>query len=301
MGVLLHVRTGTEHTLSARVLIGRSGSCLLRLGANVVSGEHATLSWSGERWELRDLGSSNGTWLGERRLAHGERAAVTEGDAIGFGTRQDLWRLIDAGPPTAFARPVQGGAPVRAEGGVLALPSAERPEHVLLEVCEGQWVVETDSVQRPAANLDVVDAGGVFWRLYLPICLPRTTQPEAEGPPPDGPALRFTVSRDEEYVELSVLSSTGAQPLDSRTFHYMLLTLARLRERDTDASPRERGWVYVDDLARQLGIDAGTVNVYLMRARQQLGKAGVPQGSLIERRPGPRLRLGSIAVKIESL
>ncbi len=303
MGVLLHVKTGTEHTLSARVLIGRSGSCLLRLHTGVVSGEHATLSWTGSSWEVRDLGSSNGTWLGERQLGRGERGGVGEGDDIGFGTRSDPWRLIDAGPPTAVARPVQGGPPVRAEGGVLALPSPEKPELVLLELSEGLWAIETDSAQRPAANLDVVSTAGDLWRLYLPIALPRTSQPEssADVPSADEVRLCFAVSRDEEFVELSVLSPAGKRQLKTRTFHYLLLTLARLRLSETDASPRERGWIYIDDLARKLGIDVGTVNVYLMRARRQLGMAGVPQATLVERRPGSRLRMGSIAVTIEAL
>ena len=81
----------------------------------------------------------------------------------------------------------------------------------------------------------------------------------------------------------------------------MLLTLARLRRDDQETSARERGWIYVDDLAKQIGIDARTVNVYLMRARRQLGEVGVPPAALIERRPGARLRMGSLPVSIETL
>jgi len=185
---------------------------------------------------------------------------------------------------------------------VLALPSSARPALVLLELCEGQWAIEADSVQRPAANLDIVEVGGGLWRLYLPIALPRTSHPEPSGElSADRAELRFSVSRDEEFVELRVVSAAGVRQLKTRTFHYMLLTLARLRLGETDVSPRERGWIYVDELARQLGIDVGTVNVYLMRARRQLGMAGVSQAALVERRPGSRLRLGSIRVTIESL
>ncbi|MCA9714355.1 MAG: FHA domain-containing protein [Myxococcales bacterium] len=301
MGVLLHVKTGTEHTLSARVVVGRSGSCQLRLGSRAVSGEHATLHWTGGGWELRDLGSSNGTWLGERRLAVGERAALREGDSLGFGSRSDRWSLTDAGPPTAVARPVTGGAPTRAEGGVLPLPSPERPEVVLLEVSEGHWVLETDSAQTPVHDQEVVEAGGIPWRLYLPIVLARTSQAEAEPASSPGLALRFAVSRDEEFVELTVARGDESARLEPRTFHYMLLTLARLRRDDQETSARERGWIYVDDLAKQIGIDARTVNVYLMRARRQLGEVGVPPAALIERRPGARLRMGSLPVSIETL
>ena len=33
-----------------------------------VSQKHAELSWTGLRWEVSDLGSSNGTWVNEREV-----------------------------------------------------------------------------------------------------------------------------------------------------------------------------------------------------------------------------------------
>lgn len=226
---------------------------------------------------------------------------MREGDEIGFGTRQDRWQLIDDGPPGALARPVQGGPPARAEGGMLALPSAESPECVALEVSEGLWILETDSAQEPVVDQQLVPAGGVLWRLYLPVALPRTTQSDLEVASPLVPALHFAVSRDEEYVGLTVRDGERATRLKPRTFHYMLLTLARIREQDSEASARERGWIYIDELAVKLGVDARTINVYVMRARQQLGDAGVPPAALIERRPGARLRMGSLPVTVASL
>ncbi|MCI0421364.1 MAG: FHA domain-containing protein, partial [Acidobacteria bacterium] len=43
--------------------IGRSQGCEVRINDYRVSREHLQVYWEGERWWLRDLGSSNGTYL----------------------------------------------------------------------------------------------------------------------------------------------------------------------------------------------------------------------------------------------
>ncbi len=61
----LTLRQGTT------VTIGRAPDCLLRIEHSSVSRVHARLTL-GERVQVEDLGSSNGTWVGGRRLASGE-------------------------------------------------------------------------------------------------------------------------------------------------------------------------------------------------------------------------------------
>jgi pSer/pThr/pTyr-binding forkhead associated (FHA) protein len=48
----------------SEALIGRSTMCTLQIDAADVSKEHASLRWVGDGWELRDLGSRNGTFVG---------------------------------------------------------------------------------------------------------------------------------------------------------------------------------------------------------------------------------------------
>jgi type VI secretion system FHA domain protein len=54
-----------------------------------VSSRHAKLEKSGQSWHLTDLGSTNGTFLNDRRLDPGSPVEVREGDQIGVG----LYRL----------------------------------------------------------------------------------------------------------------------------------------------------------------------------------------------------------------
>jgi len=66
----------------ARLLIGRSSGCQLVLGDDTVSRRHAELFIEDGRWLLRDLDSSNGTWLNGRRIVEAE---VRPGDVLHLG------------------------------------------------------------------------------------------------------------------------------------------------------------------------------------------------------------------------
>jgi ABC transport system ATP-binding/permease protein len=57
MGVL-ESRT-QRFLLTADHLIGREPTAALRLNDESVSWRHASLRWTGQIWELQDLGSSN--------------------------------------------------------------------------------------------------------------------------------------------------------------------------------------------------------------------------------------------------
>jgi len=78
-GLGLPLAADLEH---ARVLIGRSSACQLVLADDTVSRRHAELRIEDGRWHLRDLGSSNGTWVNGRRVVDAE---VRPGDTLHLG------------------------------------------------------------------------------------------------------------------------------------------------------------------------------------------------------------------------
>lgn len=63
--------------------IGRAPGSMLRLTHHTVSRTHAQLRHTGEGWSLRDLGSSNGTWVNGRRVTGS--VSVRPGDHVQFG------------------------------------------------------------------------------------------------------------------------------------------------------------------------------------------------------------------------
>jgi FHA domain/Domain of unknown function (DUF1707) len=68
--------------VGAHLLIGRSSACQIVLGDDTVSRRHAELRFVDGRWMLRDLGSSNGTYVNGRFVTEAE---VRAGDVIHLG------------------------------------------------------------------------------------------------------------------------------------------------------------------------------------------------------------------------
>ncbi|MBB1256006.1 FHA domain-containing protein [Streptomyces alkaliterrae] len=63
--------------------IGRAPGSVLRLTDHTVSRAHAQVRFTGSGWTLRDLGSSNGTWVNDRRITGS--VPVRPGDRVRFG------------------------------------------------------------------------------------------------------------------------------------------------------------------------------------------------------------------------
>ena len=103
MGTLLRA-DDVEILLLPRTLIGRSPACDLVLGDASVSGEHAVIAWDGSDWVIRDLGSRNGTRVGEEPVQAGAAVALAEGTRIRFGRDAGDYVVVSVDAPVE--RPV---------------------------------------------------------------------------------------------------------------------------------------------------------------------------------------------------
>jgi DNA-binding NtrC family response regulator len=70
------------HLQGARLSIGRDEAATLRVDGTGVSRLHAELYRQGPLYVVRDLGSTNGTWLGGRRIEH---APIAPGNVLRVG------------------------------------------------------------------------------------------------------------------------------------------------------------------------------------------------------------------------
>lgn len=66
-----------------RVVIGRQTDCDVRVPAAGISRHHCELTQDDEGLVIRDLGSSNGTWVNQERV---ESQRLSAGDLISFGS-----------------------------------------------------------------------------------------------------------------------------------------------------------------------------------------------------------------------
>src|SRR5215510_12792438 len=96
MGTLLRLRDQRRFPLPSRGILGRGSGALIPLEESLASGEHARISWTGSAWELRDLGSKNGTFINGAPLQSGGSRVVFEGDRFGFGDAGERYVLEDA-------------------------------------------------------------------------------------------------------------------------------------------------------------------------------------------------------------
>lgn len=294
MGLLRRSGSGEALVLRSRSLIGRRAGSDVRVEDPRVSSEHASLRWTGKAWELRDLGSRNGTFAGSRRLAAGERCLVAEGDALAFGSAELRFELIDGRPPAVSARHLASGRVREAIGRLLLLPDDEHPRVSVFEAGDGTWRLEGADADRAVGDREVVQVDGEAWELDLPGAEAETLEAGGAAPSLSQVGLRFRVSRDEEHVELVVLDGRRETALPSRSHHYLLLTLARARLAERGAPPGEQGWVDREALCRMLGTDEYKLNVDICRARKQLATLGLHgAANVVERRPGSGLvRIG---------
>jgi hypothetical protein len=302
MALLLDPRTQRTLAVEPELMIGRAWLCGLRLDRPYVSAHHATLRWAGTHWEVRDLGSRNGTFLNGTQLQPGRAYALTSGAELAFGQRAELFRLTDDGPPQAMAIPLDGGEALVVEKDVLGIPSDNDPEASLYRDVDGLWKLEDLE-----GNLVVLDNHRTFqvaarsWRFSCPEIVGSTS---AGGylQLPKPVLLKFSVSRDEEHVELLALHDGRSLDLGSRTHNYILLTLARARLEDSknEVADPACGWLYQDDLLKGLATTATQLNIDIFRIRQHFAKAGLQDAlSIVERRPrSKQLRIGTGTLEI---
>lgn len=248
-----------------------------------ISREHALVAWVEERWEVRDLGSKNGSTVDGRRLEAGETLALRAGAVLRFGDAPDAWRLVDAGPPVPFAVAVDGQVAI-GRAGALTLGAL-----LITEADEG-WQTPSGAV----VDRQVIRVGDSWWTLHLPERAPATR--DLRMPSVTELTLELVVTRDEEYVEARLVADRVELPLPERAHLYTLVTLARRRLADEGAGLPDPGWVHREALAADLGCEPVNVNMHLSRLRKDLRRLGLrePDAIVAQR---PRTGLIRLAVR----
>jgi hypothetical protein len=312
MGTIREASTGRMHRLEAEHLFGRMGPprCSQTLAEPHASSVHAVLRWNGRDWELKDLNSTNGTFVDGELMPEASALLLSAGSRIGFGDCDNEWELVDTGCPEAMAIPLDGGDPVRMIGEILALPSSDEPRATIYRALDEGWILEQpDEAPVTLHNKRTFEAANRSWRF----CCFESAPPTRSYRRSSGPTrlvveklrLSFAVSRDEEHVALRATCGERRLELGERAHNYLLLTLARRRLKDMgDGFPDSScGWVDVEDLARDPTMAPPGLNIDVHRIREHFGRLGVLDAArIIERRHRPRqLRIGARDISVATL
>ena len=299
----LESNLGSRCVLWADHLVGRAPEAALKLENPSVSWRHASLRWTGQVWELQDLGSLNGTFVDGSRIAAGARVALRIGSRLRFGGDVE-WLLADNDPPSAVAVALDDGTRIAPRDGLIAIPDADNPSLSIYRQVDGSWVAESpDRVWTPEPD-EIVTAGGRRFR-FEPGGVVFATTAAAAGsqPTPASVAIEFLVSRNEEHVDLIVEHAGKRTALRPRAHTYLLLTLARARLRDQDDASlpaTSHGWIDQPRLLKMLATNPSQLALDIYRARRQFMEAGVTDSAqLVERRTTSReLRIGVSSIRV---
>ncbi len=292
---------GQRVYLRTHHLVGRSKSMNTRVASGDVSAQHLALAWTGTGWVARDLASRNGTRLDGEPLTPGVDAPLSAGAVLELGSADAQLRFVDDGPPAILA--ISGDTVRTGDGVLLALPSEDQPEAVVFRDPAGRWLCSMDSGPRPVEDGQALAVAGQTWTLVLPEGIEGTAAAAPQGASDAPVGLCFAVSADEEYVELSVRVDGRTIPVPPRSYHYLLLTLARTRLEQHHLPEAERGWWYRDQLRDQLKISDNQFYVSLHRARKQLASLDLPASLELfeERRTTRQIRIGTSELEMVPL
>jgi len=304
MAVLLRP-DGRHQSLGYRTLVGRAAYCGVMLTDSRVSAEHASVYYDKGAWFLRDLASTNGTFLDGAKLDLGRKHLLVPGSMLGFGAPSPTFRMLHDDPPRMRLRNCATGAKLEPTLGLVVLPSEERPLITVFQGLDG-WYEEREGAVQQLDDFAEVVVEGQCWNVELP-------------PPGDEMAqtgltrvggwatfdelfLRFDVSRDRESIVLYIVAATESRAITNRAYHELLLVLAeaRIESQVAGIAEVEQGWLHTDELCRRIAGDISKVNVDVFRARQQLDQLGVLESHrIVERRPITRqARIGTSRVEI---
>ena len=301
MGSILEISSRRVFPLEAETTIGRSAQSRLVLDGRLVSSLHSMVRFTPLGWEIKDLGSTNGTFVNGTRLLAGAVCALHEGDTFSFGSPENGWKLLEEAPPGAMVSS-SAGAVIVAEQQMIVLPSADGPVVTIYCTAKGSWRREQASLSSDIDNGQWFDALGQRWKFSLPDSITKTDALKFKDV--RSARLTFGVSSDQEDIHLRADTPGVSIDLGNRASNQLLLVLARRRLSDAESGLESAncGWLYPDDLARALATDPEHVNVDIFRVRRRFGPHFDNAAEIIERQGvSRRLRLNVENIEIRNL
>jgi hypothetical protein len=253
---------------------------------------------------VRDLGSTNGTFVNDTAVASGRAVALAVGDLVAFAKYPTTVQEISAPNPAVLC--LDTGELHPGDVSLVVVPNASEPTASAYLAKGSQWWLDLEGNVSELEDGQIFHCDGRNYRFYAGGKFAPTAQQQSSTLRSSELELEFRVSLDEEHVELYGRCAGRRFEFGSRACNYVLLTLARIRQRDSsdpELPETSHGWIDSLDLVRLLGCNETKLSVDICRLRQVFSKAGFDDASdIIERRRGSRqLRLGVANVTIVSV
>jgi pSer/pThr/pTyr-binding forkhead associated (FHA) protein len=172
MNYVLQVVRGRSATTTLRLAdgvtsLGRHDDCIIRIKSSQVSRKHCEILESSGALVVRDLGSSNGTFVNGKRILGQQGLKVGDELTVGSVTL----RVATLGQPAPPSRPTSGKP---GDTAVVEAVAVEDEEEFEIEFDEGEATAEAAIEAIPLADVDESPA---------PAAPPKAAAPAAEKAP----------------------------------------------------------------------------------------------------------------------
>lgn len=291
---------GHRITVGSQCLIGRAPHCRVRLADKRASWDHARISWLRDAWWLRDLNSTNGTWVDGHRLTPDDRVPLSSGQKLSFGHHSICYRVDSVDAPRFRLRSITDDRVISPTNTLVGLPSDDDPR---LTVCLGLrgWSIEEGSQVRLLADQETIEFGQERWQVELP---PMTDEMAETGTQREQRlidvrdlALELRVTADREDISAAATVDGRVYQMPNRSHHELLLLLveARLAAQQHGSPDEEAGWMTLDEAIRSAAVGINKLNLDIFRLRREFEGLGLRDPrQLVERRDTRReIRVGT--------
>jgi hypothetical protein len=259
---------------------------------------HAHIGWTGSEWALTDH-SECGVLIDGKAAVPRRKTGLVVDQTLQFGRdATQRFKIINLDAPGPLLIPLTQPQAAISLDSRHGIPNDISPLAFIGKHGDGQWRWEQASDHLLLQDGDTLQVAGQDWLFFdkpgqKSVAAP-STLPVAQ--------FDFTVSQNEEHVQLALQAREQQINLGERTHHYCLLTLARKRFMDAQQGfdRLSQGWISTSHFAAMLGVEEKHANMMLTRVRRQLCKE-TPMGEefsrCIERRRG-ELRFGTFGFRI---
>jgi hypothetical protein len=298
MGLLKRIKSDDEFYLETHNLIGRGARCSLIVDSKYASNEHLALDWIDNKWYVRDLGTTNGTYIDNVPVEPKNPRKFGLGQCISIGEAKECWKLVEASEPQPMAVSVGPGKRnvQQLSHGTIVLPSPGKPEAAIFQDSEESWILEQHGDKLSIETDQFFSVCGEVWRFSLPHEW-HITSLNRDHLLLENAAFTFLVSSDEETVKIVINVEGQEISISNHSHNYMLLTLARERL----SSEARDGWLSKERLKKMLKADERAINVWIFRARKSLSEVGFLRPAGIVERENGMIRIGVENITVKKL
>lgn len=242
--VLKKVANGQERPISGLISVGRGEESDLRLLEDKTSRNHALISTDGAQVFVEDLGSTNGTFINDRRIDANAKVKLNAGDRLRFDTEEFV--LWDAAPaavaaPSADTDKTQYRAPTAREPEPAKAAPPAKNEPAMNEAPAKSGL--PDAFENEGGNKTV----------FVPKKpKPKVAVVHADGPQPGDPPYLLMISGAQTRAKIELSVEAGAKKtwtIGSGPDRTICIAETGVSAKHASLTHDNTRWVIVDDLS----------------------------------------------------